>query len=170
MLTLPGLPTEILVKIGCQLDAKDLSCLIRTNRRLAIVLNPKLQRMAIECPELGFAALLSAASNENIPLAKLYINHGLNDARLQPLGKLKKLYNLPDDYTPYCPGFLFSRNHQTAFLTAAMGSNETAVRVIYETGIQTIVSRNYLRQSALHMAGYRSLGVSYTERCRYKCS
>ncbi|RPB10132.1 ankyrin [Morchella conica CCBAS932] len=152
MLTLPGLPPEILVKIGCQLDAKDLCRLIRANRRLAMVLCPKLQRMAIDCPELGFAALLSAASNGNILLVKLYINHGLNDARLQPLKGMKRLYDLPDDYTPFFPGFLFSRNHQTAFLTAAMESNETTVKVIYETGIQKIVSRNYLRQSALHMA------------------
>ncbi|KAI5847140.1 hypothetical protein DFP73DRAFT_368750 [Morchella snyderi] len=148
MLILPGLPPEILVKIGCQLDAKDLSRLIRANRRLATVLYPKLQRVAIDWPELGFPA----ASNENIPLVQLYINHGLNDSRLQSLKRLKKLYDLPDDYTPSYPGFLFSRNHQTAFHAAAMKSNEAAVRVIYETGIQTIMPSNYLRQSALLMA------------------
>lgn len=126
----------------------DLNALLQTNRRLHSLLTSTLYDFAIRLPsKYGHYALLSVAMNGNEKLVKLLVENGLNGP-VKNFEDISKRYSLPS----------LKHGQPTKFTVlhlAAMKGNETAVRLILETGATDINAQGYMGKTALSMAASR---------------
>lgn len=74
-----GLPNELLIQVGKELEPRDLDCFIRTNRCLAILLTPVLHQIAVHTKviEVGGGTVLTWAAVEgHLGLLNSLLDHG----------------------------------------------------------------------------------------------
>ncbi|KAL0638588.1 Notch [Maublancomyces gigas] len=126
-------PNELLLEVAGYLKPKDLNSFIRSNRRLAYLLNSFLYRLAIEYWRYGVAALYSAATNANLQIVKLLLANGLNSAG-------REIHGL------------------TVFHRLAWEGHEAALRILLEHGID-IDEQDEHGRTALHLAVRHGKGL-----------
>lgn len=119
-------PNELLLEVAGYLEPKDLNSLIRSNRRLAYLLNASLYQLAIEYWRFGVAALYSAATNGNLQIVRLLLDNGLNSAG-------REIHGL------------------TVFHRLAWEGHEAALRILLEHGVD-IDEQDEHGRTALHLA------------------
>ncbi|KAH0606961.1 uncharacterized protein H6S33_002949 [Morchella sextelata] len=133
-MSLLALPNELLLPIAESLtDAHDVTALLQTSRRLAILLTPLLNEHALQ-PKHSMTALFWAAANANAPLTHLLLTQGSRIVVPAPTtkGALRELHKSPSP----CP--------------------DTVLHYVVAQGVNlTLQDRNGTNWSALHWAAAR---------------
>ncbi|KAG0635765.1 ankyrin repeat-containing domain protein [Tuber brumale] len=138
-MSLPTLPTELLLLIISHLQPRDLKHLIETSKKLHIILTPHLHHHALQSKN-GLSALCWAAKKGHIPLVSLLLSWGLavNDAS----GPYKK--------TPLQVAVTWNRE-EVVKLLLSHGADLEARDIRHETALHTAVEACYTQESIVRI-------------------